>query len=477
MTDFSKLRAAMHNLGCKVNSYEAESMLNELREAGAEIVPWDTEADIYIINTCSVTNIADRKSRQMLHRARAQNPDAIVVGTGCYVQARAEELRKDLSVDILIGNNRKSRIVPAIRDFLQAREAARASGEGEDNACGGRTADSLVPVIREEKEYEEMARGAVSEKVRAFLKIQDGCSQFCSYCIIPLVRGRIRSRREEDALAEIRQLAGMGYHEIVLTGIHLSSYGMDFEAQSYEYAMNREIPSDHLLGLIEAAAQTTGITRIRLGSLEPRIITEQFVRRLRAIPEICPHFHLSLQSGCDRTLRAMNRHYDTAAFRESVRLIRAAWPDAAITTDVIVGFPGETEEDFRESFRFIEETGFYELHVFKYSRRQGTAADRMPGQLTDREKTRRSAELLRLDERASAAFRERFLFREDTILPEEVLTEGGQQYLCGFNREYVKFYVPVEDPASSVSKIGEEMRVRAVKNCATYLLASACEIV
>ncbi len=460
--EFENLRVAMHNLGCKVNSYEAEAMVQELRTAGAVIVPWEDFADIYIINTCSVTNIADRKSRQMLHKAKLKNPDGIVIGAGCYVQARAKELEKDSAVDILVGNNRKGSIVEVIREYLRAKE--------ENDAL------HYVPDIRSETGYETLQAGESTEHQRAFLKVQDGCNQFCSYCIIPYVRGRIRSRRLADTLQEVQMLAARGYHEIVLTGIHLSSYGLDFENQNYEYAMNHEIPSEHLLTLIESAAAVPGIERVRLGSLEPRIITAAFTERLAAVPEICPHFHLSLQSGCDRTLKAMNRHYDTAAFRESVRLLREAFPDAAITTDVIVGFPGETEADFQESFDFISEIGFYELHVFKYSRRQGTVADRMPGQLTDREKSARSEALIRLDREKSEAFRRRFLYRTEAVLAEEILEYEGASYLTGFSKAYVKYLIPFQSREAALGKIGEIIPVRGVKICDTYVLAETPEM-
>ncbi len=461
-------KISLHNLGCKVNSYEAEAMLSLLREAGAEIVGWeDTKADIYIINTCSVTNMADRKSRQMLHKARTMNPDAVVVAAGCYVQERAEELKKEADADILIGNNEKGRIAEILEAWLRAREKEKGTAE---------SSSAYVPVIREEKKYELMHAGITSFRARTFIKVQDGCSQFCSYCIIPMLRGSIRSRDLSDTVREVREIAAGGCREVVLTGIHLSSYGMDFDSRTYEYAMNREIPSEHLLRLIEAAAAVPGIERVRLGSLEPRIITEEFVKRLSGIPELCPHFHLSLQSGCDRTLRAMNRHYDTAAFRRSAALLRETFPDAAITTDVIVGFPGETEEDFEESFRFIREIGFYELHVFKYSRRQGTAADRMDGQLTDRIKSSRSDRLLALEKEMSDAFRRRFLDRTEKVILEQLITLDGKQYLTGFNPEYVKFLVPIDDPEAAKGKIGEISGVKGVKLCETYVLAMTPEM-
>jgi len=494
--DLKNKRAAMHNLGCKVNSYEAEAMVSELREAGAEIVSWEDDiADIYIINTCSVTNIADRKSRQMIHKARSMNPDAVVIAVGCYVQARAEELKEDAAVDILVGNNRKGSIIDILSDYYDnAHEHGQNPGqdpviksETESNTNTEETAsfgeavrdkrnfksriESHVGDISIERSYEELSAGEISDNGRVFLKVQDGCNQFCSYCIIPYVRGRIRSRSLESAVREVEDFARRGYHEVVLTGIHLSSYGLDFDNANYEYAMDNDIPSERLLELIRETAAVPGVTRVRLGSLEPRIITEAFVRELKKIPEMCPHFHLSLQSGCDRTLRAMNRHYDTASFRKSVEILRAAWPEVSITTDVIVGFPGETEEDFAESYSFIDEIGFYELHVFKYSRRQGTVADRMPGQIPDRTKSQRSEKLIELDRVRSETFRQHFIGRDDEIIPEEIVTIDGREYLRGYNKCYVRYVVPVTDRASDEGKIGQIIRVRGIDFCDTCVLA------
>lgn len=509
--DLKNKRAAIHNLGCKVNSYEAEAMVAELREAGAEIVSWDShKADIYIINTCSVTNIADRKSRQMIHKARAMNPDAVVIAAGCYVQARAEELKEDAAVDILIGNNEKSRIVPVLEEYyglhgdekvlIGSGETDTGEGDGvkeaEDRAetfakkqvelpKAGWTDRALdeadrnfrsrisahVNDISKEKHYEELRTGEIEDEGRAFIKVQDGCNQFCSYCIIPLVRGRIRSRTVESTVQEVRDFAGRGYHEVVLTGIHLSSYGLDFDDTNYEYAMDNDIPSEHLLELIRSVAAVPGVERVRLGSLEPRIITESFVEELKRIPEVCPHFHLSLQSGCDRTLKAMNRHYTTGDFRRSVSVIRKAWDKAAITTDVIVGFPGESEEDFEESCKFIEEIGFYELHVFKYSRRQGTVADRMKGQVPDKVKSLRSENLMRLDEIKSQEFRKRFIGVPEEMIPEEIVEIEGVRYLRGYNGSYVRYLVPVDEIASEESKIGQIIKVEGVDFCETCVLA------
>lgn len=482
--EYFKLTAAMHNLGCKVNAYEADAMLEELRRAGIRIVPWDDAmADIYIINTCSVTNIADRKSRQMIHKARSMNPAAVVIAAGCYVQARAAELQTDTAVDILVGNQEKGRLLQILEDYWATHPdrvpaSLRAAANADDRTAHTepqpvtmeKTA-CFVSDIAEPQPYAALWAGEIADQGRAFIKVQDGCNQFCSYCIIPFVRGRIRSRSIEDTVKEVTDFARRGYHEVVLTGIHLSSYGLDFDDANYEYAMNHEIPSTHLLSLIRAVAAVPGITRVRLGSLEPRIITEPFVEALRAIPELCPHFHLSLQSGSDRILRAMNRHYDTAAFRHSVALLRAAWPEVAITTDVIVGFPGESEADFEDSCRFVEEIGFYELHVFKYSRRQGTAADRMPAQLTDRVKSGRSERLMKLDAQQSEAFRRRFLGRTEDVIPEEIVEIEGRPYLRGYNRCYVRYLIPLSDAAEGACKIGQIMQVCGQEICGGCVLA------
>ena len=481
--EYFKLTAAMHNLGCKVNAYEADAMLEELRRAGIRIVPWDDAvADIYIINTCSVTNIADRKSRQMIHKARSMNPAAVVIAAGCYVQARAAELQTDTAVDILVGNQEKGRLLPILEAYWATHpDRVPASLRTSDANADDRTAHTdpstiektacFVSDIAEPQPYAALWAGEIADQGRAFIKVQDGCNQFCSYCIIPFVRGRIRSRSIEDTVKEVMDFARRGYHEVVLTGIHLSSYGLDFDGANYEYAMNHEIPSTHLLALIRAVAAVPGIARVRLGSLEPRIITGAFVEALRAIPELCPHFHLSLQSGSDRILRAMNRHYDTVAFRHSVALLRAAWPEVAITTDIIVGFPGESEADFEDSCRFVEEIGFYELHVFKYSRRQGTAADRMPAQLTDRVKSERSERLMKLDVQHSEAFRHRFLGRTEDVIPEEIVEIEGRPYLRGYNRCYVRYLIPLSDASEGACKIGQIMQVCGQEICGGCVLA------
>lgn len=425
------LRFAMHNLGCKVNSYEAEAMSEAILAEGATLVPFHEEADIYLINTCSVTNIADRKSRQMIHQAKERNPDALVIATGCYVEGKKEELKKDKGIDILIGNSGKGKIVELIIAYRNAML--------END---GRIEDYLSPV-KEEGEYENLFLSKPLDRSRAFVKIQDGCNQFCSYCIIPYVRGRIRSRKIEDCLTEIERLGKEGISEIVLTGIHLSSYGLDFQNLSYEYASRNAENGEALISLIEKIGEIPSIKRIRLGSLEPRVITESFISRLKAVEKICPHFHLSLQSGAAKTLKEMNRHYTKEEFKEAVACIRRAFPLAAITTDVIVGFPCETEEDFQESKSFIEEIGFYDMHIFKYSRRKGTRADEMKEQITEKVKKERSKVLLDLALKDSEEFRENFIGKTTEVLIEEIRELDGISYYTGFNKEYIRFYIPV----------------------------------
>ncbi len=411
--------AALHNLGCKVNSYETEAMQQLLEEAGYEIVPFHEKADVYIINTCSVTNIADRKSRQMLHRAKKQNPDAVVVAAGCYVQAAAEELKEDLAVDVIIGNNKKQDLVPILEEYFKDKSDS-----------------SYVIEISETHEYERLSIHKIADHTRAFLKVQDGCNQFCSYCIIPYTRGRVRSRRPDEVVAEVRELAAAGYQEVVLTGIHLSSYGVDFK---------EEEKKENLLSLIKQVHEVEGIRRIRLGSLEPRIITEEFAQALASMPKFCPHFHLSLQSGCDKTLKRMNRHYTTEEYAAGCEILRRYFDNPAITTDVIVGFPGETEEEFEETKAFLERIGFYEMHIFKYSRRAGTRADRMPDQIPEQVKSVRSEILLKLEKQMSKAYRESFLGRNKTVLLEEKTEINGREYMIGHTMEYVKAVVPYEE--------------------------------
>lgn len=423
-------KVAFHNLGCKVNSYELEFVQQRFTENAFRIVPFDQKADIYVVNTCTVTNIADRKSRQMLHRAKTLNPDAIVVAMGCYVETSKDEARKDLGIDVLIGNSDKGHAYEKIVEFLNNKD----SNNTEDKHL-------LVNDINETKEYDEFKLSFTTEHTRVHVKIQDGCNQFCSYCAIPLARGRVRSRKIEDIVSEIEGLCKNNYKEFVLTGIHLSSYGME----NYNIEMSNENPVGYseyenakLIDAIEAVAKIKGVKRIRLGSLEPRIITEDFLKRLVATGKICPHFHLSLQSGSDSVLKRMNRRYSTDEFLEKTKLIREYFIHAGITTDVIAGFPGETNEEFTETREYMNKVDFYEAHIFKYSRRRGTLADKMDNQLTDKEKSVRSEILIKDANERSRKFREYYIGKRTEVLFEEIIVIGGEDYLTGYTREYVK---------------------------------------
>ena len=409
-------RVALHNLGCKVNAYEIEAMQQLLEEAGYEIVPFEPGADIYVINTCTVTNIADRKSRQMLHKAKKMNPEAIVVATGCYVQTGGEKLEKDEAIDLVLGNNQKINIVEALAEYA------------ENKPVHG----SHVIKINQTKEYEELSIDHTAEHVRAYIKVQDGCNQFCTYCIIPYARGRVRSRNIESVLKEVRALAEKGYKEVVLTGIHLSSYGVDFPEEKKET----------LLSLIRAVHEIEGIRRIRLGSLEPGIVTREFAEGIAALPKVCPHFHLSLQSGCDETLERMNRRYRSGEYRERCELLREVYGNPALTTDVIVGFPQESEEEFRKSYDFVDSIRFYETHIFKYSRRQGTKAAAMDGQLTEAEKSFRSEKMIELHHRHAGDYEKSMLGKNLEVLIEEEYTKDGRTWYLGHSREYIKTAVP-----------------------------------
>lgn len=436
---------ALYNLGCKVNSYELDGMRQMFQEKGYCIVSFDEKADIYIVNTCTVTNIADRKSRQMLHRAKQLNPDAVVVAVGCYVQTGREAVEKDESIDLAVGNHRKKDIVEILEAYLADRQ---------DKTLQGTT----IPDIGRIHEYEEMQLRKTTEHTRAYIKIQDGCNQFCSYCVIPYARGRVRSRRMEDILQEIRGMVAAGYREAVLTGIHISSYGIDFGGSG------RYDGRSLLMDLVESIHEIQGLERIRIGSLEPRIITPETAERMAAMPKLCPHFHLSLQSGCDDTLKRMNRHYTVGEYYSSVKLLRSAFPYPAITTDVIAGFPGETEEEFQRTKEFLEKVCFYEMHVFKYSKRAGTAAAAMPGQVPEQVKTLRSRELLELTERQSKEFRSRYIGREAEVLMEEIRELRGRTYLLGHTKDYVKVAVDVtENILSDVSAINTVMSVPVTK--------------
>ena len=411
-------KAALHNLGCKVNAYETEAMQELLEQNGYEIVPFQEGADIYIINTCTVTNMADRKSRQMIHRAKKMNPDAIVVAAGCYVQAQENSDKIDECIDIVIGNNKKQNLIEILEEYEQKRKEA-----------DGVFVQQEVIDINHTKEYEELHLTKTAKHTRAYIKVQDGCNQFCTYCIIPYMRGRVRSRRKEEVVEEVSALAANGYKEVVLTGIHLSSYGVDFEEK------------ETLLSLIQAVHAIEGIERIRLGSLEPRIITEEFASALSALPKICPHFHLSLQSGCEETLKRMNRRYSAEEYFEKCMLLRKYFENPALTTDIIVGFPGETEEEFEESRAFVEKVNFYETHIFKYSKRQGTKAAVMPNQVPEPEKTKRSNTLLALDERNRKAYEEQFSGKETEILVEEQMEKDGKTYWIGHTKEYIRLAI------------------------------------
>lgn len=402
-------KAALHNLGCKVNAYETEAMQHLLEEAGYEIVPFTQKADVYVINTCSVTNMADRKSRQMLHKAKKNNPDSIVVAAGCYVQTSEKEVLNDLSVDIVIGNDRKHDLVRLLEEYSMD------------------SVNDTVDDINDGKhDFEELFIDQTKEHTRAFIKVQDGCNQFCSYCIIPYARGRVRSRRFENVIAEVERLAANGFKEVVLTGIHLSSYGVDFEEAT------------GLLELIQAVNAVKGIERIRLGSLEPKIVTEHFASELSKLDKICPHFHLSLQSGCDATLKRMNRKYTTKEYERGCELLRKYFVHPAITTDVIVGFPGETEEEFEHTKAYLEHIHFYEMHIFKYSKRKGTRAAVMPDQIDEQIKAARSEKLIALGHDMSKEFRKFYIGKNEEVLFEEKAVIGDKEYFVGYTKEYVK---------------------------------------
>lgn len=412
-----KGKVALHNLGCKVNAYETEAMQQMLEAAGYEIVPFEPGADIYVINTCSVTNIADRKSRQMLHKAKKMNPDAIVVAAGCYVQADTKKAEADASIDIIIGNNKKQELIPILESYR--------TGHQKTTECVD---------INHTKEYENLEIDRTEEHTRAYLKVQDGCNQFCTYCIIPYARGRIRSKKTEDVVNEVKRLAASGCQEVVLTGIHLSSYGKE-----------RPEDQENLLTLIQAVHQVDGIERIRLGSLEPGIITEEFAAAISSLPKVCPHFHLSLQSGCTTTLKRMNRRYTAEEYREKCEILRKYYTAPALTTDVITGFPGETEEEFEESRSFVDSIHFYETHIFPYSKREGTKAAGMPDQLTEQVKKERSRILIALGKEHQREYMEQFLGQEKEVLFEEQQTVEGQEYWTGHTMEYLKIAVISEE--------------------------------
>lgn len=418
-------KAALHNLGCKVNAYETESMQQKLETSGYEIVPFGEKADVYIINTCTVTNMADRKSRQMIHKAKKMNPDAIVVAAGCYVQASEEDCRLDDSIDIIVGNNKKTEIVDIINEYI---------GKGIEL--------ETVIDINHTEEYEDMPISRVENHTRAYIKIQDGCNQFCTYCIIPFARGRVRSREVASILEEVKTLANGGYKEIVLTGIHLSSYGIDFSDEV------------NLLTIIEKLHEIEGIERIRLGSLEPRIITEEFVSKISKLYKVCPHFHLSLQSGSDSVLKRMNRRYSASEYYDKCLLLRKFYKNPGITTDIIVGFPGETEEEFSETKDYVKKIAFSEMHIFKYSKRNGTKAAAMQNQIPEEIKTIRSNELIEFGKELSEEFQRELFGEIKDILIEENVIIDGESYGVGYTKEYVKVAVK-----SKSFKVGEIISV------------------
>ena len=455
-------RVAFHNLGCKVNSYELDIMRQKMEEFGYTPVPFEDEADVYVINTCTVTNIADRKSRQMIHKAKKKNPDAVVIAVGCYVETDPGRVGTDKAIDLAIGNNNKARIAELLEEFLlgigsekdgrgpaggidsAVEESGAAPGKSEKDGLrrrtlGGRTMSDLT----HRPQYEDMQLEDPGH-TRAYVKIQDGCNQFCTYCIIPYARGRIRSRRPGEILKEIQTVASKGIREVVLTGIHVSSYGLEWDAQTDAVRFDPHKSGAFLLDLMDRIRQIPGIERIRLSSLEPRIMTEEFVRGIAAMPEVCPHFHLSLQSGCNATLKRMNRHYSTEEFMESVELLRRCYEDPAITTDVIVGFPGESNAEFEETVKFLEKVNFYEMHVFKYSVRKGTAAAAMPVQIPEPVKGVRSDILLDMTRRQSEEFRARFVGRQEELLIEEKAQMPFGLCWRGHTKRYVEGYIPCE---------------------------------
>ncbi|SDJ64767.1 threonylcarbamoyladenosine tRNA methylthiotransferase MtaB [Lachnospiraceae bacterium G41] len=438
---------AFHNLGCKVNSYETDAMAQKCVEKGYKIVDFEQKADIYVVNTCSVTNIADRKSRQMLHKAKKQNPDSVVVAAGCFVQANPEEVAKDEAIDLIVGNNKKKDLFEIVEEYLNQKSVSK--------DLEGTTVTDIHHC-----DYEELKINKSEEHSRVFVKIQDGCDRYCTYCIIPYVRGNLRSRKPEDVVREIKEIAANGYREVVITGIHLSSYGKDFLKDgkpSLDYSGN----ADYLINLLKDINEIEGIDRIRIGSFEPMILSEDFVSKLSKITKLCPHFHISLQSGCDSVLKRMNRHYDTKDFYEKTVLLREYFPGCALTTDVIAGFPGETEEEFEETYEYLKKIKFFETHIFPYSRRKGTIADKMAGQLTMNEKKERVTKLLELDAKLSREYRESKLGETDNIIVEEIKTINGANYYVGHTPEYVMVALKEDDSLKQL--VGHTVKVKLEK--------------
>lgn len=450
---------AFLTLGCKVNAYETDAMERVMREAGYQIVDFEGKADVYIINTCTVTNMADRKSRQMLHRAKHKNPNALVVAVGCYVQAAGEKLKEDECVDLVVGNNQKNQIAQIIEEHWQNQEW-----------------EGTILAIQEQKDYERISIEDAGEKTRAYIKIQDGCNQFCSYCIIPFTRGKLRSRSMEDVLEEVELLAKKGYQEIVVTGIHLSSYGVDLPEwkEKAPFLQFTELKGEPLLLLLEQLSQIEAIRRIRLGSLEPRIITEEFVSRLAGIHKVCPHFHLSLQSGCDHTLERMNRHYTTKEYLEKLDILRTYYQHPAITTDVIVGFPEETKEEFQTTQEFLSKAAFAQMHIFKYSVRKGTKAEKMQ-QVPEPVKAERSDCLLKLEKELEKNYRKLFEGTKQEVLLEEPVQVNGKEYWIGHNERYVKIGIEKTKENEALLESNRILQV-IVNNCGEQgmLLGKLC---
>ena len=405
-------KVAFITLGCKVNQYETNSMIQKFIEKGYKIVEHHEKADIYVVNTCTVTNMSDRKSRQMLRRVKEINPQAIVVACGCYVQVARKEVENIEEIDLVLGNNEKNNIVTYVEQYLQENKA---KVEIED--------------VMNQKEFVEMGDVTYTEKTRAVIKVQDGCDRFCSYCIIPYARGRVRSRKPGKVISEIQKIAKEGIKEVVITGIHIASYGKDFKE---EY---------RLIDLLEEINKIEGIQRIRLGSIEPLLINEEFMKRLVKLEKICHHFHLSLQSGCNETLKRMNRRYTIEQFKEIVEILRKYYSDVILTTDIIVGFPKETEEEFQQTYQFLEEIKFYKMHVFKYSPRKGTKAAEMEGQIDGNKKEERSQKLIELSNKNDKEYNESYIGKQVEVLFEE---EKDGIYK-GHTQNYILAYCKTND--------------------------------
>ena len=426
---------AFHNLGCKVNAYELDVLQQNFVKNGYTVVPFSQKADIYIVNTCTVTAIADRKSRQMLHRAKALNPEAMVVALGCYVETGKENILSDGAIDLAIGNHEKNKALSIIEDEIRKRE-----GKNDIKADAGHENDGKIIAtdIGSVCEYEEMTLSGKVGRIRADIKVEDGCNRFCSYCLIPYARGRVRSRSIEDTVKEISGLTKEGYSEFVLTGINLSCYSDD---------------KDHdLLTLIRNIGDIDGVKRIRLSSLEPGVMTEEFIKGISGVPQICPHFHLSLQSGCDETLKRMNRRYKTKEYEESALLLKEYFDRPALTTDVIAGFPGESEEEFKKTCEFVSKIGFYEMHVFPYSVRKNTAAEKLPGKLTQAVKKERASMLINITEKQREAYMAGLSGLEEELLIEKADRDKNGKFIY---TGHLKRYVPVELVSSDEHKPGD----------------------